>query len=62
LHDGLEDLNNLSATNFSGKQWAKFVPPKQDRLMAYVDAAFVLMIRFIAKRAGTERRTSQRAE
>jgi hypothetical protein len=30
--------------------------------MAYVDAAFVLKIRYIAKRAGIERRTSQRAE
>ena len=41
---------NPSAPNFSGKQWAKSVPPKPNRLMADVDAALVQKLLNIAKR------------
>jgi hypothetical protein len=43
-------LINPSATNLSGKQRAKSFPQNQYRLMADVDAAFVLKILYIAKR------------
>jgi hypothetical protein len=36
--------------NFSGKYWAKSVILKPNRLMAYVDAAFVQKILHISKR------------
>jgi hypothetical protein len=53
---------NPSAPNFSGKQWAKSVSPKPERLMADLDAALMQQILNIStqKRKWTYIKTANR--